>query len=153
MRLFISFLKRVNTFLTLLRKSLPITKGQSFMPRHRRKLQFSARQPAAAKQLSVGFVKIPVKCRIQDGVKGWVKIAQPQHHRVKRVGGDWPSSNAHAGEEGEVGKPADNKGPEYSCQGHCRFVLPGDGCSWCRACKWWSGGTNTPRLEIKKIDV
>lgn len=99
------------------------------MHRHARKLQFSARQSSAAKQLSIGPAEIPVEGWIQDGVKSRVKIAQPQDHRVKCIRGVCLFLYAHAGEEGEVGEPADDKGPQYSCQGHCSFVLSGYSCS------------------------
>lgn len=134
-------------FLRLLGNPLSISKGQSFVHSCTSKLQFSARRSSAAKQLSVGPAEIPVEGWIQDGVKGWVKIAQPQDHRVKCIGGVCLFLYAHACEEGEVREPADDKGPQNSCQGHCSFVLSGYGSSWCCACKWWSGSTNTPYLK------
>lgn len=85
------------------------------MQRHKTKLQFSVRQSSAAKQLCVGPAEIPVEGWIQDGVKSRVKVAQPQDHRVEHVGGVCLFLHAHAGEEGEIREPADDKGPQHSC--------------------------------------
>lgn len=105
------------------------------MHRHTCKLQFSAKRSFAVKQLSVGPTEIPVEGWVQDGVKSRVKIAQPQDHRVKCVGGVCLLLYAHAGEEGEVREPADDKGSQHSCQGQCSFVLSGYGSSRGCACK------------------
>lgn len=56
-------------FFRLEGKPLSLTNAQSFMHRHMSKLQFSARQSSAAKQLSIGPAEIPVKGWIQDRVK------------------------------------------------------------------------------------
>lgn len=97
--------------LKLFGNPFPVSTRQS--PRHRYavKLQFSVSESSAAKQLCIGPLEIPVEGWIKDGVKGGVKIAQPQHHRVECIG--WVSFcfDAHPGEEGEVGEPTDDKSP------------------------------------------
>lgn len=105
---------------------------------------FSVRQSSAAKQFSVGSAEISVEGWIQDGVKGRVKIAQPQDHRGERVRGCRLFLYAHVGEEGEVGKPADDEGPQNGRQRHRGFVL-----SRCSACKRWRGGADAMHLRAK----
>lgn len=124
-----------------------ISKSPSFMQGHRSKQRFSARRPGTVKQLPIGSAEIPVEGWVQDGVQSWVKIAQPQDHGVKCVRRVCLFLNSHTGEESEVGEPADDKGPQHGCKRHGGFVLFGNGRSWCHACKWWRGGTNTPHLK------
>lgn len=122
-------------FLSLSGNTLTVSKGQSFMHGHTSELQFSVRRSSAAKQLCVGPAEIPVEGRVQDGVESRVKIAQPQDDGVERVRRVCLFLYAHAGEEGEIGEPADDKGPQHSCQGRGSFVLSSYGRSRCRACK------------------
>lgn len=89
--------------------------------------QPSLGQPSAAEQLCVGPTEIPVEGWIQDGVESRVKVAQPQHHRVECIRGVCLFLYAHAGEEGEVREPANDKGTQHCCQGDGGFVLSCNG--------------------------
>lgn len=115
--------------------------------RHTREGHFPVWESSVAEQLCVSPSEVPVKGGIQDGVKGWVKVAQPQHHRVDCIRRISLGLYACPGEKGEVREPADDKSPQHSCQGHCGFTLARYGRCWWWASKGWHGSTNTAHLK------
>lgn len=105
--------------------------------RHRQtcKRNLSVQESSVADQLCISPPEIPVEGRVEDRVKGRVKVTQPQHHRVDCIW--WVSLWLYAcpGEESEVREPADDESPQYGCQGDCGFMLARDGCCGGQASK------------------
>lgn len=66
---------------------------------------------------------------------------------MERGGGVGFGLHARTDEECEVGEPADDEGPKYSCQGHRSLVLSGDGRSGWRAREGGSGRADASHLK------